>query len=268
MHVTRGKRDNPLVTAFVDAGRQAGYETTDDYNGFKQEGFGPMEHTIFKGQRWSAANAYLKPALKRKNCSILKAFARKIIINQGRATGVEVEYKGKIIVIEAVREVIIASSSLNSPKLLMLSGIGPAAHLREHGIKVIADRQGVGQNLQDHLELCIQMAASQPVSLYKYWNIFGKAWVGAQWLLARNGPGASNQFESAAFIRSDKGVEYPDLQYHFLPIAVSYDGKVASQGHGFQAHVGPMRSLSRGEVTLRSSDPNAPPKILFNYMSK
>jgi len=268
MHVTRGKRDNPLVTAFVDAGRQAGYETTDDYNGFKQEGFGPMEHTIFKGQRWSAANAYLKPALKLKNCSILKAFARKIIINQGRATGVEVEYKGKIIVIEAMREVIIASSSLNSPKLLMLSGIGPAAHLREHGIKVIADRQGVGQNLQDHLELCIQMAASQPVSLYKYWNIFGKAWVGAQWLLARNGPGASNQFESAAFIRSDKGVEYPDLQYHFLPIAVSYDGKVASQGHGFQAHVGPMRSLSRGEVTLRSSDPNAPPKILFNYMSK
>jgi choline dehydrogenase len=268
MHVTRGKRDNPLVTAFVDAGRQAGYETTDDYNGFKQEGFGPMEHTIFKGQRWSAANAYLKPALKRKNCSILKAFARKIIINQGRATGVEVERKGRIIVIEAMREVIIASSSLNSPKLLMLSGIGPAAHLREHGIKVIADRQGVGQNLQDHLELCIQMAASQPVSLYKYWNIFGKAWVGAQWLLARNGPGASNQFESAAFIRSDKGVEYPDLQYHFLPIAVSYDGKVASQGHGFQAHVGPMRSLSRGEVTLRSSDPNAPPKILFNYMSK
>ena len=268
MHVTRGKRDNPLVKAFVDAGRQAGYETTDDYNGFKQEGFGPMEHTIFKGQRWSAANAYLKPALKRKNCSLLKAFARKIIINQGRATGVEVEHKGKIIVIEAMREVIVASSSLNSPKLLMLSGIGPATHLREHGIEVIADRQGVGQNLQDHLELYIQMAASQPVSLYKYWNIFGKAWVGAQWLLARNGPGASNQFESAAFIRSGRGVEYPDLQYHFLPIAVSYDGKVASQGHGFQAHVGPMRSLSRGEVTLRSKDPNVPPKILFNYMSK
>ena len=133
--------------------------------------------------------------------------------------------------------------------------MGLQTHLREHGIEVIADRQGVGQNLQDHLELYIQMAASQPVSLYKYWNIFGKAWVGAQWLLARNGPGASNQFESAAFIRSDKGVEYPDLQYHFLPIAVSYDGKVASQGHGFQAHVGPMRSLSRGEVTLRSKDP-------------
>ena len=267
LHVTRGKRSNPLVTAFVEAGRQAGYPVTDDYNGHQQEGFGAMEHTIFKGQRWSAANAYLKPALKRQNCALVRGLARKIVLVEGRATGVEIARSGRIETISARREVIIAASSINSPKLLMLSGIGPAAHLAEHGINVAADRPGVGQNLQDHLELYIQMAASQPISLYKYWNLLGKAWVGAQWLFARRGPGASNQFESAAFIRSAAGVDYPDLQYHFLPIAVRYDGQAAAEGHGFQAHVGPMRSPSRGSVTLRSSDPAEPPKILFNYMS-
>ena len=267
LHVTRGKRSNPLVTAFVEAGRQAGYPVTDDYNGHQQEGFGAMEHTIFKGQRWSAANAYLKPALKRQNCTLVRGLARKIVLVEGRATGVEIARLGRIETILARREVIIAASSINSPKLLMLSGIGPAAHLAEHGINVAADRPGVGQNLQDHLELYIQMAASQPISLYKYWNLLGKAWVGAQWLFARRGPGASNQFESAAFIRSAAGVDYPDLQYHFLPIAVRYDGQAAAEGHGFQAHVGPMRSPSRGSVTLRSSDPAEPPKILFNYMS-
>jgi choline dehydrogenase len=267
LHVTRGKRSNPLVTAFVEAGRQAGYPVTKDYNGHQQEGFGAMEHTIFKGQRWSAANAYLKPALKRQNCTLIRGLARKIVLVDGRATGVEIARSGRIETISARREVIIAASSINSPKLLMLSGIGPAAHLAEHGIDVAADRPGVGQNLQDHLELYIQMAASQPISLYKYWNLLGKAWVGAQWLFARRGPGASNQFESAAFIRSAAGVEYPDLQYHFLPIAVRYDGQAAADGHGFQAHVGPMRSPSRGAVTLRSVDPAEPPKILFNYMS-
>ena len=267
LHVTRGKRSNPLVTAFVEAGRQAGYPVTEDYNGHQQEGFGAMEHTIFKGQRWSAANAYLKPALKRQNCTLVRGLARKIVLVEGRATGVEIARSGHIETISARREVIIAASSINSPKLLMLSGIGPAVHLAEHGIDVAADRPGVGQNLQDHLELYIQMAASQPISLYKYWNLLGKAWVGAQWLFARRGPGASNQFESAAFIRSAAGVDYPDLQYHFLPIAVRYDGQAAAEGHGFQAHVGPMRSPSRGSVTLRSSDPAEPPKILFNYMS-
>ena len=267
LHVTRGKRSNPLVTAFVEAGRQAGYPVTEDYNGHQQEGFGAMEHTIFKGQRWSAANAYLKPALKRQNCTLVRGLARKIVLVEGRATGVEIARSGRTETISARREVIIAASSINSPKLLMLSGIGPAAHLAEHGIHVSADRPGVGQNLQDHLELYIQMAASQPISLYKYWNLLGKAWVGAQWLFARRGPGASNQFESAAFIRSAPGVEYPDLQYHFLPMAVRYDGQAAADGHGFQAHVGPMRSPSRGSVTLRSGDPAEAPKILFNYMS-
>jgi len=267
LHVTRGPRDNPLTRAFVEAGRQAGYPVTDDYNGAQQEGFGPMEATIWKGRRWSAANAYLRPALKRPNCSLIRAFARKIIVTEGRATGVEVMRGGKVEVIGARAEVIIAASTINSPKLLMLSGIGPGAQLAQHGIPVIADRAGVGQNLQDHLEMYIQMAATQPITLYKYWNLMGKGMLGAQWLLTGKGLGASNQFESAAFIRSRPGVEYPDIQFHFIPIAVRYDGKAAAEGHGFQAHVGPMRSLSRGAVTLRSADPVQPPRILFNYMS-
>jgi len=268
LHVTRGPRLNPLFHAFVEAGRQAGYGVTDDYNGERQEGFGPMEQTVYRGRRWSAANAYLKPALKRPNCNVVRAFARRVVIENGRAVGVEVTRgRGAPEVIRARREVVLAASSINSPKLLMLSGIGPAAHLAEHSIPIIADRPGVGANLQDHLELYIQMAASQPISLFKYWNIWGKGLVGAQWLFTGKGLGASNQFESAGFIRSRAGVDYPDIQFHFLPIAVRYDGKIAAEGHGFQAHVGPMRSLSRGSVTLRSADPGADPLIRFNYMS-
>lgn len=267
LHVSRGPRENPLFDAFVQAGRQAGYETTDDYNGEKQEGFGPMEQTVHKGRRWSAANAYLRPALKRDNVEITRAFARRVVIEQGRAVGVEVERGGKVEVIRARREVLLAASSINSPKLLMLSGIGPAAHLAEHGIEVVADRPGVGGNLQDHLEVYMQMAASQPITLYRYWTLFWKGVIGAQWLWSKRGMGASNQFESAAFIRSRAGIPYPDIQYHFLPIAVRYDGQAAAEGHGFQAHVGPMRSKSRGRVSLRSSDPADNPKIVFNYMS-
>ncbi|MEO1422571.1 MAG: choline dehydrogenase [Pseudomonadota bacterium] len=267
LHVTRGTRENPLTQAFVEAGRQAGYPVTGDYNGQQQEGFGPFDMTVWKGQRWSAAAAYLKPALKRENCTMVRAFARRVVIEEGRAVGVEVERGGRVEVIGAEAEVILAASSINSPKLLMLSGVGPAAHLAEHGIPVVADRAGVGQNLQDHLELYIQAAASQPVSLYTYWNLLGKAYVGARWLFTKTGPGATNQFESAAFIRSQSGVEYPDIQYHFLPIAVRYDGQTVAEGHGFQAHVGPMRSPSRGSVTLASNDPAMAPKILFNYMS-
>ena len=267
LHVTRGPRKNPLTRAFVDAGRQAGYPVTGDYNGEQQEGFGPFDATIYKGIRWSAATAYLRPALKRPNCNITRAFARKIVIEDGRATGVEVSRGNKIEIIKANKEVIVAASSLNSPKLLMLSGIGPAAHLKEHGIEVVADRPGVGQNLQDHLELYIQQAATKPVSLFAYWNLRGKAKIGLEWLLWKTGLGSSNQFESAGFVRSDVGIKYPDIQFHFLPIAVSYDGKVAPDGHGFQAHVGPMRSKSRGQVTLRSADPADHPKIEFNYMS-
>ncbi len=267
LHITRGPRSNPLFGAFIEAGRQAGYPVTSDYNGETQEGFGPMEATIWKGRRWSAANAYLRPAVKRGNVTVVRAFARRVVIEAGRAIGVEVMRAGAVQVIRADREVVLAASSINTPKLLMLSGIGAGAHLREHGIDVVADRPGVGANLQDHMELYLQFAASQPVTLYKYWNIWGKALIGAQWLLTGKGLGASNQFEACAFIRSNAGVEYPDIQYHFLPIAVRYDGKAAASGHGFQAHVGPMRSKSRGAVTLRSADPAVSPRILFNYMS-
>ena len=267
LHVTRGPRTNPLTRAFVEAGRQAGYPVTGDYNGEQQEGFGPFDSTIWQGRRWSAANAYLKPAMATGRVTVVKGLAEKVVIENGRATGVQINKGNGSEVISATNEVIIAASSINSPKLLMLSGIGPAAHLSEHGIDVVADRAGVGQNLQDHLEMYIQVAATQPVSLYKYWNLFWKGIIGAQWLLTKKGLGASNQFESAAFVRSAAGVDYPDIQYHFLPIAVRYDGKAAAEGHGFQAHVGPMRSPSRGSVTLRSADPKDKPKILFNYMS-
>jgi choline dehydrogenase len=267
LHVTRGPRANPLFDAFVQAGRQAGYPVTGDYNGAQQEGFGAMEATIWKGRRWSAANAYLRPALKRPNTRLIRALARRVVIRDGRAVGVEVERGGRVEVVGARVEVILSASSINTPKLLMLSGIGPAGHLRDHGVEVVADRAGVGANLQDHLEVYMQYASAQPITLYKYWNLLGKAWVGAQWLLTGKGIGASNQFESAAFIRSAAGVPYPDIQYHFLPIAVRYDGRAVVEGHGFQAHVGPMRSKSRGSVTLRSPDPAAAPVIRFNYMS-
>ncbi|MER8882829.1 choline dehydrogenase [Mesorhizobium sp. M0816] len=265
--VQRGSRTNPLYGAFVEAGRQAGFELTDDYNGAKQEGFGPMEQTIRGGRRWSAASAYLRPALRRKNVSLVKGFARRVIIENQRATGVEIEVRKRIQVVRARREVIVAASSINSPKILMLSGIGPGQHLRENGILVIADRPGVGRNLQDHMELYIQQESTKPITLNSVLNPFSKALIGAQWLFFKSGLGATNHFEAAAFVRSRAGVDYPDIQYHFIPAAVRYDGKAAAKAHGFQAHVGPMRSKSRGSVTLRSPDPKSNPVIRFNYMS-
>jgi choline dehydrogenase len=267
LHVKRGLRLNPLYKAFVEAGREAGFETTEDYNGSKQEGFGWMEQTIHLGRRWSAANAYLRPALKRPNVSLLKGLARRVVIENQRATGVEIQIGTEIQVVQAKREVVLAASSINSPKLLMHSGIGPAAHLAEHGIDIVADRPGVGQNLQDHMELYIQQEATQPITLYSVLNPISKALIGARWLFWGDGLGATNHFEAAAFVRSKAGVDYPDIQYHFIPAAVRYDGKAAAKSHGFQAHVGPMRSKSRGSITLRSADPAAPPVIRFNYMS-
>ncbi|MCZ8543139.1 choline dehydrogenase [Mesorhizobium qingshengii] len=267
LHVQRGSLRNPLYGAFVEAGRQAGFELTDDYNGSKQEGFGPMEQTIRGGRRWSAASAYLKPALGRKNVSLVKGFARRVIIENQRAIGVEIEAHKQIQVVKARREVIVAASSINSPKILMLSGIGPAEHLRENGIAVVADRPGVGRNLQDHMELYIQQESTKPITLNSVLNPFSKALIGAQWLFFKTGLGATNHFEAAAFVRSRACVEYPDIQYHFIPAAVRYDGKAAAKSHGFQAHVGPMRSKSRGSVTLRSPDPQSKPVIRFNYMS-
>ncbi len=267
MHVTRGRRANPLYHAFVEAGRQAGFELTEDYNGLKQEGFGAMEQTVWRGRRWSTANAYLKPALRRPNLTMLRGLATRVVIENGRAVGVEIARGDRREIVTARREVILAASSINSPKLLMLSGIGPAAHLAEHRIPVIADRPGVGANLQDHLELYIQNESLLPITLYSKLGLLSKARIGLEWLLLKTGDGATNHFESAAFVRSAPGVEYPDIQFHFLPVAIRYDGKAAAKAHGFQAHVGPMRSRSRGHVRLRSADPRENPSILFNYMS-
>jgi len=268
LHVTRGTKWSPLYDAFIEAGRQAGYETTPDYNGLKQEGFADMEMTVWKGRRWSSANAYLKPALKRDNVRLLTGVtARRILFDGTRAIGVDYARGGRIETAQASAEVIVAASAINSPRLLMLSGIGDAAALSRLGIDVVAHRPGVGQNLQDHLELYIQQACTQPITLYRHWNPVSKALIGAQWLFTGTGLGASNHFEACAFIRSRAGVEYPDLQYHFLPFAVRYDGQAAAEGHGFQAHVGPMRSKSRGRVALTSPDPDADPSILFNYMA-
>jgi choline dehydrogenase len=267
LHVTRGLRRNPLYHAFVEAGRQAGYPVTQDYNGHQQEGFGPFEQTVWKGRRWSAANAYLRPALKRANCTLMRGLVDRIVMTDGRATGVQLRQGGQTRIIHARAEVVLAAGAINSPKLLMLSGIGPGAHLADHGIDVLADRAGVGQNLQDHLEIYVQYASRKPITLFRYWNLIGKAMIGAQWLFTKTGLGASNNFESCGFIRSQAGVPYPDIQFHFLPLAVRYDGRVAAEGHGFQAHVGPMRSQSRGAVTLASNDPAAAPLIRFNYMT-
>lgn len=267
MHVGRGPRENPLFHAFVKAGQQAGFEITDDYNGLKQEGFGAMEQTIHKGRRWSTANGYLKPALKRENLRLMSCFANKIIFEGKNAVGVEITRGDRVERVRARKEVVLAASSINTPKILMLSGIGPADHLKEHGIEVLANRAGVGGNLQDHLELYIQQACTQPITLYSKLNLFSKALIGAQWLFLKTGLGASNQFESVGFVRSKAGIEYPDIQFHFLPVAIRYDGKAAAEGHGFQAHVGPMRSKSRGTIRLASADVKDSPKIRFNYMS-
>jgi choline dehydrogenase len=265
LHITRGPRKNPLFQAFVESGANAGYGVTDDYNGQRQEGFGAFEMTVWQGERWSAAKAYLRPALKTGRCTMARGLVERIEIEEGRAVGVRLA-GGKVI--RARSEVVLAAGAINSPKILMLSGIGPGKHLAEHGIPVVADRAGVGQNLQDHLELYVQYASTKPVSLAPYWSLWGKALVGAQWLFTRKGLGASNNFEACGFIRSRAGIDYPDIQFHFLPIAVRYDGKTAAKGHGFQAHVGPMRSESRGAVTLRSPNPAEAPRIRFNYMSQ
>ncbi len=267
VHVSRGSRMNPLVTAFVEAGRQAGYGVTEDYNGERQEGVGPMEATIHGGRRWSAADAYLRPALKTGRVRVVRALAHRVVFEEGRAAGVEVSRGGRIETIRSGGDVIVSASAINSPLLLMRSGLGPAEHLRAHGIEVRADRAGVGSNLQDHLEIYVQMRASQPISLYRHWSPWGRALVGARWLMFGSGPGASNQFESAGFVRSAPGVDYPDVQFHFLPLAVSYDGRAIAKGHGFQAHVGPMRSEARGRVHLSSAAPEAAPSILFNYLT-
>jgi choline dehydrogenase len=268
LHTKYGPLRNPLHTAFLEAARQAGYPLTDDINGSQQEGFGRMDMTVHKGRRWSAANAYLKPAMARPNLRVIThALASRVLFEGKRAIGVAyakggIEHRGT-----ARREVILSGGPINSPQLLKLSGIGPATELRALDIAVLHDLPGVGENLQDHLEFYFQQECLQPVTLYSVMNPLAKAAIGARWLLLKDGLGATNHFESCGFIRSRAGIRYPDIQFHFLPLAVAYDGSTMAEGHGFQAHVGPMRSKSRGFVRLRTADPADKPAIRFNYMS-
>ena len=271
LRVSTGGCKNPLYNAFIEAGQQAGYARTDDMNGYRQEGFGAMDMTVHKGRRWSTAMAYLRPALKRANLSLQTATLTTRVLFEGpagapRAVGVEVLHKGQVRQLRATREVIVSSGAINSPQLLQLSGIGDPALLQRQGIAVKVPLKGVGENLQDHLETYVQYACKQPITLYSATNPLVMMKIGIEWLLFQSGLGATNHFESGGFIRSEAGVRHPDLQYHFLPMAVRYDGKAAATGHGFQAHVGPMRPTSRGHVRIRSNKPTDAPEILFNYM--
>lgn len=267
LHVTTGQGWSPLFAAWIEAGQQAGYPYTADMNGAHQEGVGPMFMTTRKGRRWSTAMAYLRPALKRTNVELrLRAQVTRVLFEGERAVGVEYVRKGIAQRVYAERELLLCGGAINSPQVLMLSGVGPADHLRTHGIEVRADLPGVGSNLQDHLEIYVQHACTQPVSLFPATRPWNKLRIGAEWLFRGTGLGATNHFEAGGFIRRNDQVAHPDLQYHFLPMAVSYDGSSMAENHGYQAHVGPMRPTSRGHVRLRSADPLAAPEILFNYM--
>ncbi len=268
LNTSRGRMANPLYAAFIEAGKQAGYARAADMNGYRQEGFGPMDMTVHRGRRWSTANAYLRPATGRSGLAVeTGAHATRILLDGRRATGVEYRQGGAVRTARARREVVLSGGPINAPQLLMLSGIGPAAHLSGHGIETVCDLPGVGRNLQDHLELYVQQECTQPISLHSATGLLQKALIGARWMLFRSGLGATNHFEAGGFIRSRAGVRWPDIQYHFLPLAASYDMSDRVRCHGYQAHVGPMRSKSRGEVRLASADPLEPPRVRFNYMS-
>jgi len=268
----RGPATNPLCGAFFKAVKQAGYPLTDDVNGFQQEGFAAFDRTIFRGHRLSAARAFLHPAMDRPNLDVrCRAFVERVVFEGDRAVGVEVVTGGGLRgggqreVIRA-NEVILCGGSINSPQLLQLSGVGNARELEAVGVTAVHDLPGVGENLQDHLEVYIQYASKLPVSVAPAMKLRNRPLVGMQWLLFRDGPGATNHFESGGFIRSNDDVAYPNLMFHFLPIAVRYDG-TAPKGHGYQVHVGPMYSDARGSVKITSSDPRRHPALRFNYLS-
>lgn len=271
LHVHTGECKNPLYNAFIEAGQQAGYPYTADMNGHQQEGFGPMDMTTYKGRRWSTAMGYLRPALKRGNVMLQPNTLATRLLFEGqdkpRAIGVEVEQDGKPVTFRARREVILSGGAINSPQLLQLSGIGNPEHLKPLGIEMVATLKGVGENLQDHLETYVQYECKEPITLYSATKPLKMAAIGAEWLVFGTGLGATNHFESGGFIRSAAGVKHPDLQYHFLPMAVRYDGNSPVEGHGFQAHVGPMRSPSRGHVRIKTKSALDAPTIVFNYMS-
>ena len=259
-------RLNPLYRAFIDAGVQAGYPETEDYNGEFQEGFGPMHMTVRGGVRESTSRAYLNPVRSRKNLKVIThGRVWRVETEGGQATGISLDIHGTPTTISARNEVILSAGSIASPAILQLSGIGDASHLQSLGIDIINALPGVGENLQDHLEVYFQFHCKQPVSLNNKLDPFNKALIGARWLLFRNGLGATNHFESCAFIRSRSGLKSPDIQYHFLPAAMRYDGTPSTSGHGFQVHVGPNKPKSRGRILITSRNAKEAPSILFNY---
>lgn len=259
---------NPLYQAFVDAGVDAGYLATADYNASQQEGFGPMHMTVKNGVRWSTANAYLRPAMKRDNLTVIThALVHNVIMQGKTAVGVRYERKGEMIDVHCNKEVLLSAGSIGSPHILQLSGIGDKQILAEAGIETVHHLPGVGQNLQDHLEFYFQFKCLKPISLNGKLDPLNKLFIGTRWILNKSGLGATNHFESCGFIRSKPGLEWPDLQYHFLPAAMRYDGKEAFAGHGFQVHIGHNKPKSRGAVTVVSKDAKVAPQIQFNYLS-
>ena len=271
--VERGPATSPLFRAFFEAAQEAGYPLTDDVNGYRQEGFAPFDRNIHRGRRLSAARAYLHPILRsRSNLSVwTRRFVTQLLFDGTRAVGVEVarSFGGRAGVDRyTAGEVILAGGAINSPQLLLLSGIGPARDLGELGIKVRADLPGVGRNLQDHLEVYVQHQSLRPVSMQpSATQLWRRPFIGAQWMFLRSGPGASNHFEGGGFVRSNEDVAYPNLMFHFLPLAIRYDGSAGAKGHGYQVHVGPMYSDARGTLTLTSRDPRDHPALRFNYLS-
>jgi choline dehydrogenase len=263
----RGPAKGPLFDAFFEAVQEAGYPLTEDVNGYRQEGFAKFDRNVHNGKRLSAARAYLHPVMKRPNLTVeTRAFATKILFEGGRAVGVEYGRRGRKV---RAGEVVLCGGAINSPQLLQLSGIGAASELGALGIDVVADLPGVGENLQDHLEVYIQHSATQPVTMAPYFAMKRRPLVGLEWLLRKTGPGATNHFEAGGFVRGNDDVKYPNLMYHFLPIAVRYDGTLpeGGGGHGYQVHVGPMYSDVRGTCKAVSRDPRTKPALLFNYLS-
>lgn len=264
----RGPATNPLFSAFFAAVQQAGYKLTDDVNGYKQEGFAAFDRNIRRGRRLSASRAYLHPVMDRPNLEVeTKVFVTKILFEGKKAIGVEVIRSGGQVEKIFGDEIILCGGSINSPQLLQLSGVGNAKELEALGISVVHDLPGVGENLQDHLEVYVQHACKQPVSVYPALKWYNKPWVGLMWVLFKKGPAASNHFEGGGFARSNEDVEYPNLMFHFLPIAIRYDGTSPSGGHGYQVHIGPMYSNARGSVKIKSKDPYEHPALIFNYLS-
>lgn len=259
---------NPLYQTFIDAGVQAGYGATEDYNGYRQEGFGAMHMTVKDGVRWSTSNAYLRRAMKRSNLTLKSGvLTHKVLFDGTKAIGIQYEKNGQIEKVLASKEVILSAGSVGSPQLLQLSGVGPKAVLEKANVPVVKDLPGVGENLQDHLEVYFQFKCTQPITLNSKLGLISKGMIGTRWILFKDGLGATNHFESCAFIRSRAGLKWPNIQYHFLPAAMRYDGQAAFSGHGFQVHVGPNKPESRGRLWIESADPKAKPRILFNYLT-